>query len=121
MNTAKNAHMKTSTIIKLFSVLGFPVLLVMALKKIGDLKMIGILLVISLVIACPLCILAWKYRSSLFTKRMPVIAALTVPVALFLWKWLDSVSVISEMILAFAVFIFLTFIAFFFEEEYLKW
>jgi hypothetical protein len=121
MNTANNVHMKTSTLIKLVSVLGFPVLLVMALQKIGDVRMIGILLVISLVIACPFCILAWKYRSRLFSKKMSVIVALTIPVALFFWKWLDSVSVFAEMILGFVLFIFIAFIAFFFEEEYIKW
>jgi hypothetical protein len=121
MNTEKNAHMKTSTVARLISILGFPVLLVMALQKISDLRMIGVLLVISLVIACPFCLLAWKYRARLFSKKMAGIAALTIPISIFFWKWLSTVSVAAEMILGFTLLFFIAFVAFFFEEEYIKW
>jgi len=120
MKTTSNTHMKTATVLKLISVFGFPVMILMALDKIGDIKLIGILIGVSIVIACPFCIIAWKYRAKLFSKQMSVILALSIPVGLFFWKWLGAKSSVSTVALGFILDIFLIFISFSFEDEYLK-
>ena len=120
MNTKQTAHMKKSTVIKLGSILGFPIVLAMALQKIGEIRMIAFLLAISLVIACPLCILAWKYRAKFFSKKMTAIMAISIPVALFFWKLLSAKSPEVMIVMGFILDFFLIFISFFFEEDYIK-
>lgn len=103
------------------AVIGWIVMILSARQKIGNLKEISILFCVSLIVVFPLCAVAWKYRVWFGnTKKGRVLAPLSVPVGLFFWKWIGSVSIAAEHISMFTVILFFTFMVFFFEKDNLK-
>jgi hypothetical protein len=95
-------------------------MILIALVEIVDIKIIGIVIGISALIAIPLCILFWKYRERLFSNKMTAVMALTIPVALFFWKWMSAKSPTTMVLMGFVLDFLLLFMAFKFEEKYLK-
>jgi hypothetical protein len=84
-----------------------------------DLKSFARIIAFSIPLAAVLSFFVWINKDRL-NKASKGIVALTVPVGLFLWRWIHSLSSSLDYCLGFAVCFTGVFLAFFLDEKYLK-